>query len=203
MMENKICRCGRCQGKAAEVFEVLAFRSPAPFGESEEMELAMELLSVSTEAEMDQFLGKVFKKAWKGIKKVGSVVVKPLGSVLKGVAKAALPWVGGALGSFIPIPGVGTMIGKLAGNALASALEAEMNTEMAGGGRDEQELEMALRFVRFAGAAADRAARASPGQSPDEVLRCALDGALRSHLRTLPQPVIGRWRQRRLLLRGR
>jgi hypothetical protein len=199
MMHNGMCRCGRCQGGAAEVFEVLAFSSPAPFGEAEEMELAMELLSVASEAEMDQFLGKVFKKAWKGIRKIGSAVVKPLGSVLKGVAKAALPWVGGALGSFIPIPGVGTMVGKLAGNALASALE----TELAGAGRDERELEMALRFVRIAGAAADRAARASPGQSPDDVLRWALDGALRGHLRTLPQPVIGRWRQRRMALRGR
>jgi hypothetical protein len=201
MMQNGICRCARCQREAAEAFEVLAF--PASSGETEEMELAMELLSVASEAEMDQFLGKVFKKAWKGIKKVGSAVVKPLGSVLKGVAKAALPWVGGALGSFIPIPGVGTMIGKLAGNALASALEVEMNAELAGAGRDEQELQMALRFVRIARNAADRAARASPGQSPDDVLRCALDGALRSHLRTQPQPVIGRWRQRRLALRGR
>ena len=40
------------------------------------MELTAELLSISNEAEMDQFLGKMFKKAWGGIKKVGSFVGK-------------------------------------------------------------------------------------------------------------------------------
>lgn len=199
-MHNGMCRCARCQG---EVFEMLAFPPLAAFSEAEEMELAMELLSVTSEAEMDQFLGKVFRKVWKGVKKVGSAVVKPLGSALKGVAKAALPFVGGALGSFIPIPGVGTMVGKMAGSALASALEVEMNAELAGAGRDEQEFGMALRFVRVAGGAAERAARAAPGQAPDEVVRSALEGALDTHLRTLPPPVIGRWRQRRMAQRGR
>lgn len=199
-MHNDMCRCVRCQG---EVFEMLAFPPLAPFGESEEMELAMELLSVSSEAEMDQFLGKVFRKVWKGVKQVGSIVAKPLGSALKGMAKAALPFVGGALGSFIPIPGVGTMIGRMAGNALASALEVEMEAELARAGRDEQAFQMALRFVRIAGRAAERAARAAPGQGPDDVVRGALEDALNTHLRTLPQPVIGRWRQRRLAMRGR
>lgn len=199
-MHNGMCRCARCQG---EVFEMLAFPPLAAFSEAEEMELAMELLSVTSEAEMDQFLGKVFRKVWKGVKKVGSAVVKPLGSALKGVAKAALPFVGGALGSFIPIPGVGTMVGKMAGSALASALEVEMKAELAGAGRDEQEFGMALRFVRVAGGAAERAARAAPGQAPDEVVRSALEGALDTHLRTLPPPVIGRWRQRRMAQRGR
>lgn len=198
-MHKETCRCMRCQG---EVFEMLAFAPLAPFGEAEEMELAMELMSVSNEAEMDQFIGKVFRKVWKGVRKVGAAVAKPLGSALKGVAKAALPFVGGALGSFIPIPGVGTMIGKMAGKALASALEAEIAGELAGAARDEQEFRMALRFVRLAGRAAERAARAMPGQGPDEVVRGAMEGALDTHLRTLPQPVIGRWRQRRLALRG-
>lgn len=200
MMHKQTCRCMRCQG---EVFEMLAFRPLAPFGEAEEMELAMELMSVSSEADMDRFLGKVFRKVWKGVKKVGAVVARPLGSALKGVAKAALPFVGGALGSFIPIPGVGTAIGKMAGSALASALEVEMEAGLAGAGRDEQEVEMALRFVRLVGSAAERAARAAPGQAPDDVVRSALEGALHTHLRTLPQPVIGRWRQRRMALRGR
>ena len=199
-MHKQTCRCMRCQG---EVFEMLAFPPPAPFGEAEEMELALELMSVSSEAEMDQFIGKVFRKVWKGVRQVGAAVARPLGSALKGVAKAALPFVGGALGSFIPIPGVGTMIGKMAGSALASALELEMEAELASAGRGEREVAMALRFVRVAGSAAERAARAAPGLAPDEVVRGALEGALNAHLRTLPQPVVGRWRQRRLALRGR
>ena len=48
----------------------------SPLDEVEEMELAAELLSVSSEEELDQFLGKLFKGAWKGIKKVGRFVGK-------------------------------------------------------------------------------------------------------------------------------
>ena len=84
-----------------------------PLNEVEELELAAELLSISSEEELDQFLGKLFKRVWKGVKKVGRFVGKvasPLGKVLKGIAKKALPFVGGALGSFIPIPGVGTAL---------------------------------------------------------------------------------------------
>ena len=66
-----------------------------PLNEVEEMELAAELMAVSSEEELDQFLGKFFKRAWKGIKKVA----RPLGGILKGIAKKALPFVGGALGS--------------------------------------------------------------------------------------------------------
>ena len=35
----------------------------SPFSESEEMELAAELLNVSNEQELDQFIGKLLKKA--------------------------------------------------------------------------------------------------------------------------------------------
>ena len=77
----------------------------SPFSEAEELALAGELLGVTDERELDQFLGNVFKKVWGGIKKVA----KPLGGMLKGIAKKALPFVGGALGSMVPC--VGTAIG--------------------------------------------------------------------------------------------
>jgi hypothetical protein len=137
----------------------------------------MELLAVSTEAEMDQFLGKI----WKGIKKVGSVVGKfarPFAGVLKAVAKKALPFVGGALGSFIPIPGVGTAIGSALGGALSKALEFEYG-ELE---RDEAELEMARRFVRIAAAAARQAASAPPTEDAETVVNEALIAAARRHL---------------------
>jgi uncharacterized protein (DUF697 family) len=53
-------------------------------------------------------------------------IAKPLGGVLKGVAKKALPFVGGALGSIIPIPGVGTAVGTAVGSAASKLLEAEL-----------------------------------------------------------------------------
>ncbi|MRV74713.1 hypothetical protein GJ700_23660 [Duganella sp. FT92W] len=145
----------------------------SPFSEQEETELAMELLSVSSEAELEQFLGNVFKKAWQGIKKVA----KPLGGALKGIAKAALPMVGGALGSFIPIPGVGTALGSALGGAISKALEVEMN-EMGELAQEDREFETARRVVRIAGTAA-RLAGDSDG-SPQAV-RGALLQAVRAH----------------------
>src|ERR1700740_2081024 len=44
-------------------------QSESPFGEIEETELAEELLTVQSEEELDQFLGKLVKKAWRGVKK--------------------------------------------------------------------------------------------------------------------------------------
>lgn len=180
-MHNGTCGCTRCQQGAAKAFEVLEFSAFGPFSEAEEVDLAMELLSVSSEEELDQFLGKMFKSAWKGIKKVGSVVGKiarPLGGVLKGLAKKALPFVGGALGSFIPIPGVGTALGSALGGALSQALEAEFG----GMDQEQQEFEMARRFVRIAGTAAQLAAQGAPGRDATGAVRQAVTDALRSHM---------------------
>ena len=75
-MHNRHCGCRRCA--SAETFEAQSFQygSGGGFGEMEsamseeqEMDLALELLTVSSEAELDQFLGKLIKGAWKGIKK--------------------------------------------------------------------------------------------------------------------------------------
>ncbi|HKP87227.1 MAG TPA: hypothetical protein VJZ26_14075 [Blastocatellia bacterium] len=141
----------------------------SPFSEAEEMELALELLEISSEAELDHFLGNVFKKVGQGLKKIA----KPLGGILKSVAKKALPIVGGALGSFIPIPGVGTMIGRAVGTAASNLFEVELE----GMSQEEQELEMARRYVRLAGGAAVRAARAPSGISPYAAARWGVRSA--------------------------
>ena len=138
-MHSQNCTCPMCQvtgelewGEAelpgvGEVYGELGLESP--FSEAEELELAAELLSVSSEEEMDQFLGNVFKKMGRGLKSVGRFIGKRvlpvLGRGLKALGKAALPVVGKALGSFIPIPGVGTAIGGALGSAAANALEME------------------------------------------------------------------------------
>ena len=126
--------------------------------EVEEMELAAELLAVSNEQELDQFLGKIFKKIGRGIRKIA----KPLGGILKGVAKKALPFVGGALGSFIPIPGVGTAVGSALGGAASKLLEVDLE----GMDNEDQEFELARRFVRMASTAAAKAASAPPDADP-------------------------------------
>ena len=180
MKHESVCpNCGRQQEEEG-AFEAMEFGAPGPFSEEQEMELAMELLNVTSEEELDQFLGNVFKSAWKGIKKAGAAVGKvagPLGSVLKGVAKTALPFVGGALGSMIPIPGVGTALGSMAGRALAGALEAET----AGMDGQEAEMEMARRFVRIAGTAAQQAVEGG-ARDPREAVRQAVSAAMRTHV---------------------
>lgn len=145
--------------------------------EVEELELATELLAVSNEAELDQFIGKLFKKAWRGIRKVGSTVGKlarPFAGVLKGVAKKALPFVGGALGSMIPIPGVGTAVGSALGSAVGNALEAELE----GLSPEDREFEMARRFVRLATRASKRLAQTAPASDPRAAIVGAIKGAL-------------------------
>lgn len=173
-MHRSTCCCPACCRRAAGEFEVLAFGAARPFGEEEELALAMELLEVSSEAELDRFLGKMFKTVWKGVRKAGSAigkVARPLAGALKAVAKTALPFVGGALGSFIPIPGVGTAIGSAVGGALARTLEMEMQ----GLPPEQREIDLARRFVRFA---ADAAREAAQGEGSLQEIRAALIGAL-------------------------
>ena len=148
-----------------------------PFSEAEEIALAAELMSVSNEAELEQFLGSL----WKGIRKVGSAVGKaaqPFSGVLKGLAKKALPFVGGALGSLIPIPGVGTALGSALGGALSQALEMEFGAMEL----EDREFEMARRFVRIAGTAAQQLGQAVPGGNPQAAIESAIADAAQQHL---------------------
>ena len=99
----------------------------SPLHESLEMEFASELLEVQTEAELDQFLGKLMRRVASGAKSfVNSSAGKALGGMLKSVAKKALPIAGAALGNMI-VPGLGGMVGgklaSAAGNAFGLELE--------------------------------------------------------------------------------
>ena len=205
-MHQLECACAQCRQRAGAAFEVLEFgqdwpgkgRTPAVFGEEEELQLAMELLEVASEEELEQFLGNVFKSVWKGVKKVGSTiakVAKPLGGALKAMAKTALPFVGGALGSMIPIPGVGTALGSALGRAASNALELEMAAEAPA----DRELALARRFVRIAGQAARLAA---DGDGSARAVESALTRALHQQLPHFRSPApqqeeeSGRWRRR-------
>lgn len=158
----------------------------SPFNEVEEMELAEELLQIASEEELDQFLGKLIKGAWRGIRKAGKFVGKvarPLSGVLKIVAKKALPFVGGALGSIIP--GAGTAIGSMLGGALSKALEMEFD----GMSQEDQEFEMARRFVRVAGTAARQAALANPNADPHAAVKAAVMASARQHIPGLDKAI--------------
>jgi hypothetical protein len=191
-MPARTCQCPTCRaGRRAEFEEEATLRArpgESPFSEAEEGELAMELLSVSSEEELDQFLGKLIK----GVGSAVGKIARPLSGALKGLAKKALPFVGGALGSFIPIPGVGTAVGSALGTAVSKALEAELT----GLELEEQEFEMARRFVRIAGTAAQHAAHSAAASDAEAAVRSAVLGAARHHLPKLGRASEGRWMRR-------
>jgi len=151
----------------------------SPFSEVEEAELAQELLGLSSEGELDQFLGKLIKRAWRGAsgiaKKLG--VAKPLGGILKGVAKKLIPVAAGAAGTFFGGP-AGAAIGSKIGSALGNALEAEFE-----GSPEDREFEAAKTFVQVAGKAAQQAANSSPSAPPVAVARSAVVNATRNHIK--------------------
>lgn len=148
----------------------------AVFDETTQMGLAAELLGVADEAEMDQFLGKLFKKVGRAVGKfVKSPVGRTLGRLLKGVAKKALPAVGGALGSIVP--GVGTAIGTTLGTAASNLFEVELE----GLSPEDQEFEVARRFVRLSEEAAKNAALAPPSVDPQAAAKAALVAAAKKH----------------------
>lgn len=159
----------------------------SPFSEEEEMELAAELLSITTETELDQFLGKLFKKAWRGIKKVvKGPVGRALGKVLKRVAKVALPVAGRALGTVFGGP-----VGGMIGGKLASTAGKIFGLELEGLSPEDQEFELAKRFVRLAGVSAKNVALIWPATTPEKAAKAAVIAAARKHAPGLVKKVTG------------
>ncbi|MGH3870629.1 MAG: hypothetical protein ACRDSR_03775 [Pseudonocardiaceae bacterium] len=160
-----------------ETYETPGYGELESWGEMQEMELATELLEVSSEAELEQFLGKLIQGA---AKTVGGFIKSPvgqaLGGALKSVAKTALPMAAGALGNLV-VPGVGGMVGAKLGSMASKLFELELE----GMNEQEAELEVARRYVRFASTAARNAARAPSGAPPGAVARAAVVSAARRH----------------------
>lgn len=169
--------------------------------DSEEFELAGQLLEVTSEEELEQFLGKLFKKVAKGASAlVRSPIGKALGGVLKNVAKTALPMVGSAVGTFVA-PGIGTAIGGQLGSMASKLLEAE---ELESMDEAEAEQEAARRYVRWASGTIRNATRAPRGVPPRTVVRSAAVSSARRYAPALLRPSdpggAGRrsaWRERR------
>jgi uncharacterized protein (DUF697 family) len=152
-------------------------QAEGPLTELQEMEAATELLEVTNEAELEQFLGGLLKKAASGVGSfMKSGVGKALGGVLKNVAQKALPLAGGALGSML-LPGVGGVLGSKLGSMASKMFEVELE----GMNEQEAEFEVARRYVRLAASAARNAALAPPTAPPQAVARAAVVAAARQH----------------------
>jgi len=144
-------------------------QSEGVFSETEQMEMAAELLGISSEAELDRFLGDFIKRAGQA---VGSFVRSPtgqaLGGILKGAAKQALPTIGSAIGGYFGGP-----TGAQLGSQAASAAGRLFGLELEGLSSEDREYEVARGFVRFASEAVKNAALAPPSQDPRTVANAA------------------------------
>jgi hypothetical protein len=151
----------------------------SPFDESEEMELAAELVDVAgdaNDAELELFLGRLINRAGKGLRKAGrrirrrlrGRVGQALRSGLRRVARVALPVVGGA-------------VGGPAGAAAAGTIGRAFNLELEGLSPEDQEFEIARELVRLGGEATSMAAAVPESVDDDEAAATALRMAVRKH----------------------
>ena len=143
-------------------------------------EMALELMGVSNEEELNYFLGKLISKAAKGISNFAkSPVGKALGGVLKTAAKSALPILGTAAAGFIGGP-----LGAKIEGQLARGRGKLFGLEMEGMSAEDREFEMARAYVRFANNAARNAGnlyRRNPNAAPRTLARTSFTNAARRY----------------------
>jgi hypothetical protein len=141
------------------------------------MEMAAGLLEITDEAELDQFIGSIFNRVKQAVGQVLPPSIRQgLGGALKGLAKRYLPVAGAALGNIIA-PGAGGAVG----GQIASGVGRLFGLELEGLSAEDQEFEVARRYVRLAYDAAKQAAAAPPGAPPQAVVRQALASAAQKH----------------------
>ena len=163
------------------------YETEGPLDEVEEMELATELLALGAdEAELDEFLGKVFGRVRRRTgrflrSRTGRALRRRLGRGLRTAARVGLPLAAGAVGTSLAGP-----LGGIAGQMAAQAIGARFGLELEGLSPEEQELEVARQFVRLAADAADEAARLQDEHPEEEAARIAMIRAARRHAPGLP-----------------
>jgi hypothetical protein len=163
----------------AEQFEFAQTGTPSGetgevFSETEQMELASELLEITSEAELDRFLGDLIGRAGNAIGKfVKSPEGKAIGGILKGAARQALPGIGSAVGGYF-----GGEAGAKLGGDVASAAGRAFGLELEGLSSEDREFEVAKRYVSFAGEAVKNLALAPSNLDPRSAAsRAAVDAA--------------------------
>lgn len=149
---------------------------------NEEMEsaFARDLLEVTSEAELEEFLGRLFRNVVGRAKSfMRSDVGQAVGGILKNVAKSALPMVGSAIGGLV-VPGAGNAIGSQLGSMASSLLDSDELETMDAADAD---IEAARRYVRWATGTVLNGMRAPEGVSPRTAAR---DAAVASARRNAP-----------------
>ena len=175
-----------------------------PLTETQEFELANELLEVTNEQELEQFLDDVLRTVGGAVGQfVRSDTGQALGAILKDAARQALPIVGRAVGQWVS-PQQGGDIGA----DLATRAGQVLGLELEGLSAEDAEFEAARQFVRFASDAARHACIAPPGAPGAPAALAAAEKAARVHAPGLLTRLQGRsgnlWpRSGRWVRRGR
>jgi hypothetical protein len=174
----------------AEQFEFAEAETPFQaetgevFGETEQMELASEMLEISSEAELDRFLGDLINRAGQAVGKfVSSPEGRALGGVLKGAARQVLPALGSAVGGYL-----GGSTGAQLGGQAALAAGKMFGLELEGLSAEDREFEVARRYVSFAGEAVKNLALAPSSPDPRAAVNAAAALAAQTHAPGLLQP---------------
>ncbi|MFO1155219.1 MAG: hypothetical protein U1E42_16380 [Rhodospirillales bacterium] len=151
--------------------------SEALFNEADEIDLASELLAVSSDQELDYFLRKAFRRATRAVgRAVQGPIGRRLGGMLRSLARKALPIAAGAVGGFFGGP-----LGASAGAALGSAGTRMFEIDFEGLNDEDQNFEVARRYVRLTGAAIRNATLMPPNADPMDAARAALTTAASRH----------------------
>jgi hypothetical protein len=145
------------------------------------MELAAELLEARDDQELEEFFGKLLKRAARAAgqfakSSLGSSVLPALMPVLKRVAKTALPALATGVGNFL-MPGVGGAIGE----RVASTAGQMLGLELEGMSPQDQEFEVAKRVVQLSDTAAREALASGTSGPPAVVARDAVLAAASRH----------------------
>jgi hypothetical protein len=147
--------------------------------EAQEMALAAEVLEISSEEELGQFLKGLWDRtasttgaAWRS-----DAVQKDLLPAVRKVAKVALPIVTKAITDRYA-PGWGTTAGAAMALTAGQLLEAELE----GLSGEDREFEIARSFVRFTDDAMQRAARAPAHVPSPAVAEVAISQSVGEHL---------------------
>lgn len=181
--------------------------SEGVFDSGEQSELAGELLAVSDDHELDQFLGSLLRKARAKLRPLAGTVASQVGGLLKGAIKSSLPTVAGLAGTALGGP-VGAALAAKGATAMSSLLGLELE----GLSSEDQEFESAKQLVKLAGAAIEHASNAAGSGPAAQIARDAMIAAARQHapglLRGGPRPerraMQGTWHRRgnRIVLVG-
>lgn len=164
---------------------------------AEELELASELLEVSSDEELEEFLGELISKATRAVSNFArSATGRSLGHLLVSAIKNIEPYASKALDTYIATRNQGGG-GGAGGESVEGAEELGpdagrlLGLELEGLSPEDREFEVCRQLVRLASSAAQQASLAPPPTNPDAVAQQAITAAASEYAPGLLEQVNG------------